>query len=388
MTLQYAACQQLGVVFGFFFNYGVTKYHAGTALQYQLPTALQLVPAAIWGIGTFFTPESPRYLLSVNKRTQALSTLCALRKLPENHSYVREEFQGIERQLNEEIEVVSGSNSWDLLKETFGEVTNRRRFVLMFCCHLFSQWSGANAITQYSPTILEYLGIAGEETRFLTTGLYAIVKFCSTLLVAIFVIDFIGRRRALMTGITMQILTLLFIGIYLAVTRNMTTEEVENKPSAQAASKVSIVAIFIHAVAWSVGWFSIPYLVSSEIFPIRIRSLNVSILTAFHWLFYFGCSRAMPSLLAATDQYGAFVYFFVPICVISLVYVFFAMPETSGRSLESMGSLFERPWYSVWKVAYPTFTDLKPDLLPPSDKNMDSEVEIRIHDDEKKDEVR
>ena len=165
MTLQYAACQQLGVVFGFFFNYGVTKYHAGTPLQYQLPTALQLLPAAMWDIGIFFTPESPRYLLSINKRTEALQVLCDIRQLPADHPYLKEEFQGIENQINEEIEVVAGSTSWDLLKETFADATNRRRFVLVFMCHLFSQWSGAIAITQYSPTILQYLGIQGEESR-------------------------------------------------------------------------------------------------------------------------------------------------------------------------------------------------------------------------------
>jgi hypothetical protein len=187
--------------------------------------------------------------------------------------------------------------------------------------------------------------------------LYAIVKFVSVLLFSVFVIDFIGRRRSLMVGIVLQILTLTFIGAYLAVTNGRTAAQIKASPSATAASKASIVAIFIHAVAWSIGWFSIPYLVSAEVFPIRIRSLNVSILMAFHWAFYFGCSRAMPSLLAATKRYGAFV-FFASMCCFSLVYVFFALPETAGRSLESMDRLFERPWYTVRKVAYPTGADL------------------------------
>jgi hypothetical protein len=46
---------------------------------------------------------------------------------------------------------------------------------------LFSQWSGANAITQYSPTIFGYLGIVGNEATFLATGVYGIAKFASTL---------------------------------------------------------------------------------------------------------------------------------------------------------------------------------------------------------------
>lgn len=328
-----------------------------------------------------FTPESPRYLLSKNQPTQALAVLSKFRGLPEDHSYVQEEFGGIERQLNAEIEAVSGASVWDLLKETFTVTEYRRRFVLMFLCHLFGQWSGANAITQYSPSIFGYLGIEGEESRFLATGLYAIVKFVSVLIFSIFVIDFIGRRRSLMLGIILQILTLTFVGAYLGVTNGKTPAQIEASASATAASKASIVAIFIHAVAWSIGWFSIPYLVSAEVFPIRIRSLNVSILMAFHWAFYFGCSRAMPSLLAATKRYGAFV-FFASMCCLSLGYVFLALPETAGRSLESMDRIFERPWYTVHKVAYPTGEDLT------DGSGRDVENKVRDSMDEKNGEVK
>jgi hypothetical protein len=82
---------------------------------------------------------------------------------------------------------------------------------------------------------------------------------------------------------------------------------------------------------------------------------------AVHWAMYFGCSRAMPSLLAATERYGAFI-FFLSLCTISLCYVYLAMPETAGRSLESMDMLFDRPWYTVHKVAYPKPEDLKMEL--------------------------
>ncbi|KAK2034429.1 general substrate transporter [Colletotrichum zoysiae] len=357
LTLQYSCFQQLGVVFGFFFNYGITKHFAGSQTQWQLPTALQIIPAVLWGLGTFFTPESARFLLSKGKPVEAMKVLCRFRNLPEDHPYVREEFQAMEAQLLHEMEIVAGASVLDLAKETWTDMPNRRRFVLMFLAHLFSQWSGANAITQYSPSIFGYLGIQGEEGRLLATGVYAIVKFVSVLIFSIFVIDFIGRRRSLITGITMQIITLLFVGIYLKVTNGRSAEEIAANPASRRASEAAIVAIYFHAIAWSIGWFSIPYLVGAEIFPIRIRSLCVSVLMAVHWAFYFGCSRAMPSLLAATERYGAFI-FFASICSVSLVYVYLAMPETSGRSLESMESLFNRPWYTVHKVAYPKSEDL------------------------------
>ncbi|KAL2795271.1 hypothetical protein BJX66DRAFT_350656 [Aspergillus keveii] len=358
LTLQYAACQQLGVVLGFFINYGVTKQYTGTDTQWMLPTLLQLLPAALWGIGTFVCPESPRWLRSVGRREEAAATLSKLRHLSPDHPVVVGELQGMDAQILHEHETVASASQWQLLKETLVPVQNRRRFFLLFMATLFSQWSGANAITQYSPTIFGYLGIEGDEAKFLTTGIYGVVKFASTLIFAVVVVDFVGRRRSLLTGITLQILTLVFIGAYLGATKDMTPEEIKAAPNTERASTAAIVAIYLHAVAWSIGWFSIPYLIGPEIFPTRIRSLNMAISMALHWAFYFGCSKAMPSLLAATHRWGAFM-FFTCICVVGLVYVFFAMPDTTGRSLEALDALFERPWYTVHKVAYASKHDIR-----------------------------
>ncbi|KAJ6000549.1 hypothetical protein N7481_000958 [Penicillium waksmanii] len=90
----------------------------------------------------------------------------------------------------------------------------------------------------------------------------------------------------------------------------------------------------------------------------------MSIAMGFHWAFYFGCSRAMPSLLAASQKWGAFV-FFVCICLISLAYVYFAMPVklpphmiNTTQSFTNTDKMFrippddQRPWYTVHKVAY------------------------------------
>ncbi|GAB1197814.1 hypothetical protein APSETT444_007117 [Aspergillus pseudonomiae] len=358
LTVLFAACQQLGVVLGFFINYGVTKQYPGVDEQWMLPTLLQIVPAVVWGLGTFLCSESPRWLLYKGQREQAAETMSKLRHLPRDHSVILSELAGMDAQILHETEAVSNATVWDLLKETFVPVENRRRFFLIFMATLFSQWSGANAITQYSPQIFGYLGIDGDEAKFLATGIYGVVKFVSTVCFALFIVDFIGRRRSLITGICLQLITLIFVGAYLGVTSHLSTDEIGATPSASRTSTAAIVAIFLHAVAWSIGWFSIPYLIGSEIFPIRIRSLNMSISMAFHWAFYFACSRAMPSLLAATHKWGAFV-FFGCICLTSLVYVFFAMPDTTGRSLEELDSLFQRPWYTVYQVAYPSHDEMQ-----------------------------
>ncbi|KAL4963424.1 MFS transporter/fungal specific transcription factor domain-containing protein [Aspergillus stella-maris] len=372
LTLQYAACQQLGVVLGFFINYGVTKRYAGTNTQWMLPTLLQLLPAALWGIGTFLCPESPRWLLSVGRREEAASSLSSLRHLPADHPVVAGELGGMDSQLLHEHESAGSASLWQLLKETLVPVENRRRFFLLFMATLFSQWSGANAITQYSPTIFGYLGIVGDEAKFLTTGIYGVVKFVSTLLFAMVIVDFVGRRRSLLTGICLQIVTLVFVGAYLGATKDMTADEIKASPNAERAGTAAIVAIYLHAVAWSIGWFSIPYLIGPEIFPTRIRSLNMSISMALHWAFYFGCSRAMPSLLAATHRWGAFLFFSI-ICVLGLIYVSLAMPDTTGRSLEALDRLFQRPWYTVHKIAYANKDDMQIESTSKADGKLGSE---------------
>lgn len=307
LTLQYAACQQLGVVFGFFINYGVTKSYAGTETQWMLPTLLQLLPAVLWGLGTFLCPESPRWLLYVGQREKALETMSKLRNASLEDPSLQAEIATMDARILHESEAAGTAGLWDLLKETFIPVENRRRFFLIFMATLFSQWSGANAITQYSPTIFGYLGIDGDEAKFLATGIYAVVKFVSTLAFALFIVDFVGRRRSLITGIILQLATLVYVGGYLGGTSSMSPEQISDTPVVSRASTAAIVAIYLHAVAWSIGWFSIPYLVGSEVFPTKIRAFNMSIAMGFHWAFYFGCSRAMPSLLAATHKW-------VPLC--------------------------------------------------------------------------
>jgi len=291
----------------------------------MLPTLLQLLPAVIWGSGIFLCPESPRWLLYKGQRERAIYTISKLRHLPIDHPALVAEVSMMDARILHETESVGNSSQWDLLKETLVPVENRRRFFLIFMATLFSQWSGANAITQYSPTIFGYLGIKGDEAKFLATGIYGVVKFVSTLAFALFIVDFIGRRRSLLTGIVLQIATLAYVGGYLGGTKDMSVEEIEDNQNVSRASTAAIVAIFLHAVAWSIGWFSIPYLIGSEIFPTKIRSFNMSIAMGFHWAFYFGCSRAMPSLLAASEKWGAFL-FFICICLMSLIYVYFAMP--------------------------------------------------------------
>lgn len=85
--------------------------------------------------------------------------------------------------------------------------------------------------------------------------------------------------------------------------------------------------------------------------PNRIRSFGGAVSQSFHWLFYFAITKATPSILSSMGKYGAF-YFFAARCLVAWIYTFFMVPETSGRSLESMDVLFEGRWWEMRKNAH------------------------------------
>ncbi|GAA5868646.1 hypothetical protein JCM3774_003611 [Rhodotorula dairenensis] len=370
LIMMYAACQQLGVVFGFWVFYGV-HLHFPTNKQWWVSTLFQVVPLGVWLVGTFFVPESPRYYLLRGDYEHASRDLVRLRRLPADHGLVRGELDSAAAQIAAERSVKQGSGYFTIWREVFSTQGYRRRFVLLFICHVLGQWSGANAITQYSPTILGFFGITGDSASLVATGCYAVVKFLSAVATGAFLVDFVGRRRSLILGISIQIVTLAYIAIYLGITTGRSPANIEADGNALRASQGAIAAIFIHACGWSIGWFSMPYLLTSEVFPTRIRSHCVSFMMALHWAMNFGNSRATPSLLVAGNRYGAFI-FFAGICVISLVFVGFCMPETAGRSLEGMDKLFAVPLHQVHKYAYPTDEDLKPEMRSDSNRSATS----------------
>jgi hypothetical protein len=84
----------------------------------------------------------------------------------------------------------------------------------------------------------------------------------------------------------------------------------------------------------------------AELWPTQIRSFGAALSQCFHWLFYFGISKGTPSLLASTDNWGAFI-FYAAWCLVSIVYVYFVVPETAGQGLEKTDQLFEQP---LWKA--------------------------------------
>ncbi|CAI6087026.1 unnamed protein product [Clonostachys chloroleuca] len=170
---------------------------------------------------------------------------------------------------------------------------------------------------------LQYqVGLGGDETRSIfLRGMYGVSKLGFTLIASFFFVELLGRRKSLFIGITAQLLSQIYIGVFIKVHQDGSTNE--------HASQAATAALFIHAFGYAVGRINDPiYVFGSELWPNRIRSFGAALSQTFHWLFIYGVKFSIPSLLKATNNWGAFI-FFAGWCALALGHVYVMVPETS-----------------------------------------------------------
>ncbi|OJJ39996.1 hypothetical protein ASPWEDRAFT_46962 [Aspergillus wentii DTO 134E9] len=341
MTLWFNVWMLSGQALGIFTVYGCSIHISSTTdLQYQIPWFTQTFVPAISIALSFLIVESPRWLLMNDKHQQYLSALTHLRGLPSTASYVDNEFNGMLSQIEDRNSGLGHVSSIQIVKETLLVRSNLRRVQLTLVAYILAQMSGANAITNYLPTIFGLVGIQGSSVKLYTTGFYSVTKLVCCIAASLVLVDVVGRRKSLMIGATIQIVCHSYLAGYLNF--YLTDSDTVSK----GASDAAIALIFIHALGWAIGLYSLPYLFGAELWPNRIRSFGGALSQCFHWLFYFAITKATPSMLENMDQWGAFVLF-AGFCFAAIVYTYFLVPETSGLSLEEINKIFERPWYRL-----------------------------------------
>lgn len=329
----------LSLTISVFTVYGVFTHVATSRLQYQIVFFAPAIAAAFL-IGISFTLyESPRWLFLAGKDDEAVETLATLRGLPAESPRVADEIAGIKAQIGKEHEVFGPNpGPFTLCKDAFLVPANLRRVQQCLICYGLAQLSGANSVTSYLTTILSLVGLrGGTGHNIFISGMYSMSKFFYTLIASFFFVDALGRRRSLFTGITIQMLSDIYLGVYLKY------KQVGDVP--ESASQVAIVSIFIHGFGYAVGLLILPYVFGAELWPNHLRSFGSALSQTFHWLFFYGINKATPVILAETDNWGAFI-FFAGWCFVSLIYVFVMVPETSGQKLENLDELFTGSWFA------------------------------------------
>jgi sugar porter (SP) family MFS transporter len=336
----------LGIMLAYFSTYG-SKLHISDASnnQWIVPNLLHVYFAGLILVLSFFATESPRWLLKVGKADRALANLSKLRGLPEDHWYVQAEAMDIRDQLEREREATMGTKWYGILRELVMSPANRYRLMLSLFSQLLGQWSGANSITIYAPEYFAMVGVTGTETKLFSTAIFGVVKFISSLLCAFYLIDRIGRKRSLMSGITLQLFAMFYMALFLVIDTGVDDPEGQTKSEKQAAT-VAIVMIYLSGFGWALGWNSIQYLINSEIYPLRLRAIGGSFAMTIHFVNQYGNSKAVPYMFN-TLTYGGTMFFFSAVTAIGLAWAWFFLPELAGKSLESIDAVFALPWTQI-----------------------------------------
>ncbi|KAL3476506.1 general substrate transporter [Aspergillus californicus] len=347
LTSWFSIAMLMSLFVAAFTVYGCFVNMASSTLQWQVPFFAPCIFMALAIGASFFVYESPRWLFLAGRDDEATETLVLLRGLPLEHPRVQSELADIRGSIVKERQAFGSASTYSLkglravLKETFLVKANLRRTQQAFISYALAQLSGANSITTYLVPVLGMVGISGGSSYSLfVTGMYSMAKFFFTIIASFFFVDAIGRRNSLFLGITVQMISDTYIGVFIKFH--------QEGQASHAAGQAALAAIFIHGFGYAIGLLILPYIFVSELWPNQIRSFGAALTQFFHWWFFFGVNKGVPSLLARTNNWGAFL-FFAGWCFVALVYSFCVVPETAGVPLEKLDELFEGPWWNQWK---------------------------------------
>lgn len=312
----------LGILLGYISNYAFSGLPVH--ISWRVMLGVGIIPSVFLGFSLFVIPESPRWLVMQNRIEEAKIVLT---KTNESESDVEERLA--------EIQLAAGMANAEKYeaKAIWNEILNPnpavRRMLITGCgIQCFQQITGIDATVYYSPTIFKNAGIKGNTQLLAAT---VIVGFTKTvfILVAIFLIDRVGRKPLLYVS-TIGMTTCLFgLSLALALPGN-----------GKLGIGLAILTVCGNVAFFSVGIGPICWVLSSEVFPLKLRA-QASALGAVGSRVSSGViTMSFLSVSRAITVAGTFFIFSV-ISALSVAFVHSCVPETKGKSLEEIEMLFQ-----------------------------------------------
>ena len=265
----------------------------------------ELIPAGIFFLLSFIIPESPRWLAMKGKREKAWSVLSRIG----GNRYAEQELQMVEQ--------TSASKSEGGLKLLFSRPF-RKVLVLGVIVAVFQQWCGTNVIFNYAQEIFQSAGYSLGDVLFniVVTGVANVIFT----FVAIYTVERLGRRALMLLGAGG------LAGIYLVLGTCYFFQ-------VSGFFMVVLVVLAIACYAMSLG--PITWVLLAEIFPNRVRGVAMATCTFALWVGSFTLTYTFPLLNTALGSYGTF-WIYSAICVFGFLFFLRALPETKGKSLETL----------------------------------------------------
>jgi len=303
---------QLAVVTGIVLAYVVNYAFKDFQDEWRWMLGVAAIPGAVLAVGMLTVPQTPRWLTLSGDKDKARSVLERLRDGDENAD-VDAEMKDIE----EANEKERGAKVRDLRKPSF-----RPLLVVGIGLALAQQFVGVNTVIYYAPTILSDTGM-GNSAALASTVVVGATNLIFTI-IAVLLLDRVGRRALLMTGTAGILVSLCVLGTYFA-----------SSTLQQDYGWLALAGLVMFIASFAIGLGPVFWLMISEIFPVGLRSPAMSVCTIANWGANFLVAQTFLTLSDAITRQGVF-FLYAALAVVSLVFFARRVPETKGRSLEEI----------------------------------------------------
>lgn len=275
---------------------------------------METLPAILFFIIIFFIPESPRWLIVRGKELKAVNIL----------EKIYNSITEAKSQLNETKSVLTSEtkSEWSLLMKPgiFKAV------IIGVCIAILGQFMGVNAVLYYGPSIFENAGLSGGDSLFYQV-LVGLVNTLTTIL-ALVIIDKVGRKKLVYYGVSGMVVSLILIGLYFLF-----------GDSLGVSSLFLLVFFLFYVFCCAVSICAVVFVLLSEMYPTKVRGLAMSIAGFALWIGTYLIGQLTPWMLQNLTPAGTF-FLFALMCVPYMLIVWKLVPETTGKSLEEI----ERYW--------------------------------------------
>ncbi|KAL0276887.1 UNVERIFIED_CONTAM: hypothetical protein PYX00_004355 [Menopon gallinae] len=298
---------QLLLTIGILFSYGV-----GAFLNYTVLGISCCIIPIIYLAVFFFMPETPSFLLSKGKRSEAISTLKWFRG--DNYD-VRSELCKIEEEITEARENKA------TFKDLISSNANINALVISLGLMLFQQLSGINAVIFYTASIFQAAGsdLDSNVCAIIVGAVQVVVTYFATLLV-----DLAGRKILLLISSGVMCVCLNILGFYFYMKE-------KDESSVQGLDWVPLVCVCVYIICFSLGFGPLPWMMMSELFSNSIKGLASGLAVSLNWILTFVVTRTFVDIIAKMGTDGAFWLFGV-ITAIGFLFVCLLVKETKGKS--------------------------------------------------------
>ncbi|XP_071440999.1 facilitated trehalose transporter Tret1-like [Hetaerina americana] len=297
------------------------QYAIGPFVSYHALSGMDLVFPIIFIVGCFFLPESPYYLLAVDRKKEAEESLVWFRG---GGVDVSSELEDISVAIDESG--IRGSNIIDSMKNVFGTRGNRRAILLSCGIMFLQQFSGINAVLFNAEPILSGSGQGGSSMKGSTATMIvgAVQIFASwgtTILV-----DRAGRRPLLIISCGVTAVALYTLG---------THSYLEEQSRASGLGWLPVTSLIVYIISYCLGLGPLAWVVLSELFPSKAKSAAGMFAGSFCWLLGFVVTRTFEPISVAAHPYGAY-WLYASCTLAGVAFITLLLPETKCKSLEQI----------------------------------------------------